>query len=132
MWTPEGGGNYLQQVHCLHLLKTSPEQGWCGRGNVSASWVILTLKMSFEAQKSTQEPGLTPLNPPLQSGSPGLGKCAAILVNLGRFQHVLRFNNQVSAYQHSLKRQILSINLPNKFISQLYGLERGLYTQIVN
>lgn len=29
-WLPEGGwgGRDLQQVHCMHLLKANPEQGW--------------------------------------------------------------------------------------------------------
>lgn len=57
-------------------------------------------------------------------GSTGLGKHTAVLMNLGRFRHVSGNNNQVSTYQHSFKWQIISINLPNKFISHLHGLEK--------
>lgn len=31
-WMPEGVSNYLHQVHCLGLLKPSPEQGQWVRG----------------------------------------------------------------------------------------------------
>lgn len=102
---PEGVGNdlcwamSLYQIHCLPLTKETKESLSRAGGGECASLMgysspgdgLRGTEANTEVRTDSSQPSTS--NP---MGTLSLGNTPAIQVNLGRFQHVPRYNSQVS------------------------------------